>query len=112
MSGKRRPGRRSEGKRLGLALGGGAARGFAHLGVLKVLAEEGIEVAAVAGTSAGSLVGALFCAGKSWEEIRAIGHRIEWQDLVSPTWPSLGLVRTDKLEKVIDELLEGRSFDE
>jgi len=104
--------RRSAGKRLGLALGGGAARGFAHLGVLKVLAEEGIEVHAVAGTSAGSLVGALYCAGKSWEEIRKIGHRIEWPDLVSPTWPSLGLVRTDKLEKVVDRLLEGSSFGE
>ena len=101
--------RNSRGRSLGLALGGGAARGFAHLGVLKVLAEEGIQVKAVAGTSAGSLVGALYCAGKSWEEIRAIGHRIDWPDLVSPTWPTLGLVRTDKLEKVIDRLLEGRT---
>jgi NTE family protein len=75
-----------------------------------VLAEEGIAAAVVAGTSAGSLVGALYCAGKSWEEIREVGHRIDWPDLVSPTWPSLGLVRTDKLEKVIDRLLEGRSF--
>lgn len=105
-------GRRAHGRRLGLALGGGAARGFAHLGVLKVLAERGITVHAVAGSSAGSLVGALYCAGKGWDEIRAIGHRIDWPDLVSPTWPSLGLVKTDKLERVVDGLLEGRSFDE
>jgi NTE family protein len=105
-------GRGARSKRLGLALGGGAARGFAHLGVLKVLAEKGFAAAAVAGTSAGGLVGALYCAGKSWEEIREIGHRIDWPDLVSPTWPSLGLVSTNKLEKIIDRLLEGRSFDQ
>ena len=103
---------RRRNKRLGLALGGGAARGFAHIGVLKVLAEEGIEAAAVAGTSAGSLVGALHCAGIGWEEIRRIGREINWADLVSPTWPSLGLVKTDKLEKVIGKILKGRSFEE
>ncbi|TFG59335.1 MAG: patatin-like phospholipase family protein, partial [Spirochaetales bacterium] len=47
----------------GLALGGGAARGQAHVGVLKVFAEEHIIIDLVAGTSAGSLVGALFCTG-------------------------------------------------
>jgi NTE family protein len=100
------------GRRLGLALGGGAARGFAHIGVLKVLAEEGIRADLVAGTSAGSLVGALYCAGRSWEEIRAVGRDINWPDLVSPAWPTLGLARTDKLEAVIERHLQGRSFAE
>jgi NTE family protein len=100
------------GTRLGIAFGGGAARGFAHIGVLKVLAEKGIRADVAAGTSAGSLVGALYCAGRSWEEIRDIARDIDWPDLVSPTWPSLGLVKTDKLESVIAEQLEGRSFAE
>ncbi len=53
----------TRGQGVGLALGGGAARGLAHIGVFKVLEEEGIPVSHVAGTSAGSLMGALFCAG-------------------------------------------------
>src|SRR5689334_13560047 len=51
--------------RIGLALGGGAARGFAHIGVIQVLEESGIQVDYVAGTSAGSLVAALYASGKS-----------------------------------------------
>jgi NTE family protein len=56
-------------KKLGLALGGGAVLGFAHVGVLKALTEAGFCPEAVAGTSAGSLFGALFCAGLSWQDI-------------------------------------------
>lgn len=50
----------NDGKKIGLALGGGAARGFAHMGVLKVLEEAGIEIHAIAGTSIGALVGAIY----------------------------------------------------
>jgi len=56
-------------KTLGLALGGGASRGFAHLGVLKAFEEANIVPAYVAGTSVGSLIGAMFCAGLTWKEI-------------------------------------------
>lgn len=49
--------------KLGIALGGGGAKGFAHLGVLKVLRREGIECDVVAGTSIGALVGAVYAAG-------------------------------------------------
>jgi NTE family protein len=51
--------------KVGLALGGGAARGFAHVGVIKALESQGIEVEVIAGTSAGSLVGALYAAGNN-----------------------------------------------
>src|SRR5690349_10960271 len=51
--------------KIGLALGGGAARGFAHVGVIKALESQGIEVEVIAGTSAGSLVGALYAAGNN-----------------------------------------------
>ena len=58
--------------RIGLALGGGAARGFAHIGVIQALEENGLQPDLVVGTSAGSLVAALFASGKSGRELAAI----------------------------------------
>jgi NTE family protein len=103
--------RRKAGK-LGLALGGGAARGLAHIGVLKVLEEEQIAVQCVAGTSAGSMIGSLYCAGLSWREIKETARNIDWGDLVSPTWPTLGIVNPDKLEKTLNELLQHKQFED
>lgn len=99
-------------KSVGLALGGGAARGFAHIGVLKVLHEEGIRPAYVAGTSVGSLVGSLYCAGYEWYEIQEITRKLRWKDLVQITWPRRGLVKTENLEKLAQELLGGKTFDD
>ncbi|WP_455381398.1 patatin-like phospholipase family protein [Salinispira pacifica] len=98
--------------RVGLALGGGAARGFAHIGVLKVLEEEQIPIDFVAGTSIGSLVGALHCAGFSWQEIVSSTKNVNWGDLVKPIWPSLGLVQSDKLEQVIGKSINSATFDQ
>src|SRR5437870_495893 len=55
--------------RVGLALGGGGARGLAHIGVLKVLEEEDVPISAIAGTSVGALIGALYAAGVSTTEM-------------------------------------------
>ena len=96
----------------GLALGGGAARGIAHIGVLKALGELGLRADHVAGTSAGSIVGALYAGGYSSGDIAEIVRTVDWNDLVQPCLPRLGLVRADKLERRVDELLGGRSFDE
>ncbi len=98
--------------KIGLALGGGAARGLAHIGVLKVLEEEQIPIHCVAGTSAGSLIGSLFSAGFSWRKIKETARNIDWGDLVSPTWPTLGIVNPAKLEKTLDRILQGRSFED
>lgn len=65
-------------KKVGLALSGGAARGFAHLGVLKVLAEHKIPIDFIAGTSAGSIAGAAFASGMSVEQIVALGKEMSW----------------------------------
>lgn len=100
------------GKKVGLALGGGAARGFAHLGVLKVLEEENIPIDVVAGTSAGSIIGALYCSGYSWEEIRDLARELNWGNLVSFTLPTRGFLNPDKLEKLLDKLIYGRQFSE
>lgn len=98
--------------RVGLALGGGAARGLAHIGVLKVLQEQRIGIHCIAGTSAGSLIGSLFCAGFSWQAIEKVGRDTDWSDLVSPTWPSLGIVNPDKLEKTLNGLLQRKRFED
>jgi len=58
------------GTRLGLALGGGAARGLAHIGVLEVLGKEGIHIDMIAGTSLGALIGALYAQGKEIDDMK------------------------------------------
>jgi NTE family protein len=85
-------------KRVGLALGGGVARGPAHIGVLAVLEEEGIQIDFVSGTSAGSIVGALFAAGLPMERIYDLISTISWSRFTSLVWPKEGFVSLDKLE--------------
>jgi NTE family protein len=97
-------------KKVGLALGGGAARGLAHIGVLKALTEAGIRIDYVAGTSAGSIIGALYCAGLSWQEIKETAHHVNWGKLITPTVPIKGLAKTDKLQKFLEKLLNKKTF--
>jgi NTE family protein len=99
-------------RKLGLALGGGAARGLAHLGVLKVLDEAGIHADFICGTSAGSIVAALYAGGYSWEEITEVTSALDWGDFVQPVFPRMGLVRADKLEKRLEDLLGDRTIEE
>jgi len=95
-------------QRVGLVLGGGAARGVAHVGVLQALEENGIYPAVIAGTSVGALVGGLYAAGVSSLRLATLVHEIKWLDLVSVRLPTLnwtdlartipmGLVDLDKL---------------
>jgi len=67
--------------RIGLALSAGAARGLAHVGVLKALKENGIQVDYIAGTSMGAVIGALYAAGYSPARIEDIVHSIHWQEI-------------------------------
>ena len=69
--------------KIGLALGGGGARGFTHIGVLKAFEEYGIKFDVVAGTSVGSLVGAFYCAGYSYDQIYDIAKKIDLKDIKS-----------------------------
>ena len=101
-----------DGPPVALALGGGAARGIAHIGILKVLAQRGIRVGAVAGTSVGSLIGAAFCAGYSWEEILAAARRVRWGDLARFTIPRRGLMRLDGLQRLVEHLLGKRNIED
>ena len=100
------------GHKLGLALGGGGARGLAHIGVLKVLEEERLAADFVAGTSVGSLIGALYCCGYGWRQLHELARTTDWSDLVTFTVPRLGLVNARKLERLVDRLAGGRSLEE
>ncbi len=100
----------------GLALSGGAVRGMAHIGVLKYLEEKNIQIDIVAGTSAGSLVGALHAAGKNAGEIEKIALDIHWKDIIkyiySVSFPKKGLINIEFLEKILNRHLGSLTFDE
>ena len=72
---------------VGLVLGGGGARGAAHIGVLKVLEREHIPISHIAGTSMGSVVGAMFAAGYSADEIEKVINSVNWRDMFSDDPP-------------------------
>jgi NTE family protein len=95
-----------------LALGGGAARGAAHLGVLKVLAEEGIPVRGVAGTSVGSVVGAALCAGRDWRWMLEEARHLRWSELVQPVVPRMGMLATERLERYLERSIGAARFED
>lgn len=97
-------------KRVGLALGGGAVRGLAHLGVLTVLERAGIPIDCVSGTSAGALVGAAYCAGVGLERMEEIAAQIGWRNVASLTWPAQGFVSFAKMERWLVALLGDLNF--
>lgn len=82
----------SKRKKVGLALGGGVVRGMAHLGVLAVLEQAGIPIDFVSGTSAGSIIGATYCAGVSIETIKKYSLKLRWWHVARPVWPTDGFV--------------------
>ncbi len=96
--------------KIGLALSGGAARGIAHIGVLKYLEEKGIKPCCLAGTSAGSIVGSLYCSGKTVAELEEIASTMSWKDLVKISWPGRGIINSSRLLKVIKKHLGDPDF--
>lgn len=91
--------------RVGLALGGGAARGLAHIGVLSVLEEAGIPIDAIAGTSAGAMIGAAYCAGVEIPQLLENAKEGGWWQISRPTWPRHGLLSFEKLEHWITDMI-------
>ncbi|HEX6624075.1 MAG TPA: patatin-like phospholipase family protein, partial [Pyrinomonadaceae bacterium] len=98
--------------RVGLALSGGAARGMAHVGVLKVFKEHGVPVDCVAGTSAGALVGAAFAAGMPVEELEEIGRRLRWRDFGRMTLSRLGAQSNARMEEYVRASFPVSRFEE
>ena len=90
-------------KKTGLALGGGAVLGAAHVGVLKALQEFDIKVEYIAGTSIGAFVAAFYAFGKSWEDIQEIASELRWIDITAISLSRYGLLSNKKLEELIVE---------
>jgi len=111
----RRMGRELAGARLGLALSSGGAKGLAHIGVLQVLEEHGIDIDVVAGASMGAYIGAAWALGLSGRQMELMARELEsrwglWQ-LLDPCFPPrLGFVGGKKIRARLDRLLAGRHF--
>ena len=99
-------------KKIGIALGGGGSRGFAHIGVLKALEEEGIYPDVISGTSAGSIVGSFLADGKTPDEIMEIMREIELTDVAKIGLPKKGFASLDNLRKKLKENLSATQFSE
>lgn len=100
--------------RLGLALGGGAARGFAHVGVIQVLEQNGIRPDLVAGTSAGSLVAALYASGMNGVELERAALSMEEATLTDWTLPlnGRGVLKGDALARYVRQAVNGRLIEQ
>jgi NTE family protein len=98
--------------RIGLALSGGAARGIAHVGVLRVLDEHDIPIDYIAGTSAGALVGGALASGMSLDEIEEIGRSLRWRDMGRTTLSRLGVQSNARMEDYIRARFPVTRFEE
>jgi NTE family protein len=99
-------------KKNGLALSGGAARGFAHLGVLKVLREYGVPVDFIAGTSAGSIAGGALASGLNIEEIVEIGRKISWFSMTGFSFSPMGLLSNAALGALVKRHFPVQKFED
>lgn len=96
---------------IALALGGGAAKGFAHIGVIKALEAQGIVPDIVIGTSAGSLVGALYASGKSGFELQEMAIPFDKWQFIDWGMPNRGLMKGDALTKFVNAAVGGRAIE-
>lgn len=103
---------RSNSPKLGLALSGGAARGMAHVGVLRALLENDIRIDCIAGTSAGAMVAGAFAAGMSIDELVEFGRSLRWRDIGRVTMSRLGIQSNERLEQYLRSRLPITKFEE
>lgn len=97
--------------KIGLALGGGAARGFAHIGVIQVLEENGIHPDLVVGTSAGSLVAALYASGKNGAALSLLAESMDETTITDWSFPARGLIRGDALARYVRDATGNRPIE-
>ncbi len=100
--------------KIGLALGGGAARGFAHVGVIQVLEENGIKPQLVTGTSAGSLVAAIYASGKNGVQLQRVAETMEEAAIADWTLPlfNRGVLRGDALARYVNGQVGGKLMED
>ena len=97
---------------IGLALGGGFARGLAHIGIFKVLEEENIPLACVAGTSVGAVIGAAYCAGMSAAELAEMAAQVRFRDFARWTISRYGFATNERMVGFLKRILKVRTFEE
>ena len=98
--------------KIGIALGGGFARGLAHIGVFKVLEEEGIPVDFIAGTSVGSVIGAAYASGTSAKELEELASLVRFKDFSRWSFSRFGLFSNDKMSILLRKILHCKTFEE
>lgn len=98
--------------KIGIALGGGFARGMAHIGVLKVLEEEGIPVSMVAGTSVGAIMGAAYCSGLTIAGLEEVAHKVRFTTFARWTLSRFGFASTDRMTSFLEQTLKVHTFEE
>lgn len=98
--------------KIGVALGGGFARGLAHIGVLKVFEEEHIPISFIAGTSVGSVIGAGYASGISARELSEIAALVRFKDFSRWTFSRFGLFSNDKMSIFLEKILRCKTFEE
>ena len=103
---------KSDRVRVGLALSGGAARGIAHVGVLRALVENEIPIDAIAGASAGALIGGCFAAGLSIERLEEMAATFRWRHTARLSFSRLGLQSNARMEKFLRANLPVTRFED
>jgi NTE family protein len=97
---------------VGLALGGGFARGLAHIGVLKALEEAGIKVHCVAGTSVGSIIAGAYASGATIEEMIEVARKARWKDFARWTFSRMGLATNHRMEAFLKRTFRSLRFED
>ena len=97
---------------IGVALGGGFARGIAHVGALKVLEQEGIPISIVAGTSVGALIGAAYCSGVTLQELEDMAASIRFSNFARWTLSRCGFASNDRMISFLTRILKVKTFEE
>jgi NTE family protein len=97
---------------IGLALGGGFARGLAHIGVLKVLEEENIPIRFIAGTSVGALIGAAYCSGLSIAELEQVAAHVRFKHFARWTLSRYGFASNQRMIGFLHSILKVKAFEE
>lgn len=98
--------------KVGLALGGGFARGLSHIGVIKVFEEEGIPIDYIAGTSIGACIGAAYCSGVSAKELEEIAGILKFSHFARFSLSRMGLWNNDRLGTLLNKILKVKTFEE
>jgi len=102
-------------RKIGLALGGGAARGVAHIGVLEILEKSNIPIDMIAGTSAGAAIGALYAQGKNTGELKKLAQSWDWKQraqVIDLALPRSGFIAGHRIKKLLKSIIGDVNFDE